>query len=72
MTALTSSMRLGDVDSRDDASQLILTLKGLVLVVAILEARGASEREIAEHRWAIERVRERLGQLVRTQLATAA
>jgi hypothetical protein len=52
------------VSSRDVADTL-LQLKGLVHVRAILEDRGASESELAEHTAEIERVREQLAVLAR-------
>jgi hypothetical protein len=47
---------------RDD---LLLHLKGLVLVRAILEQRGASAAEIEAHSAEIDRLRDRLAQAVR-------
>jgi hypothetical protein len=60
--------------SARELSDTVLQLKGLVLVRAILEDRGASEPELAEHTAEIERVRERLARLAREApgLATAA
>ena len=60
--------------SARELSDTVLQLKGLVLVRAILEDRGASEPELAEHTAEIERVRERLATLARDAqgLATAA
>jgi hypothetical protein len=46
--------------SARELADAVLQLKGLVLVRAILEARGASEAELAAHSAEIERVRERL------------
>ena len=48
-----------------EVADAVLQLKGLVLVRAILEDRGASEAEIAAHTAEIERVRERLAALAR-------
>jgi hypothetical protein len=45
---------------------LLLHLKGLVLVRALLEERGASEAELREHGDAIVRVRAQLAELVET------
>jgi hypothetical protein len=50
------------VSSREVADT-VLQFKGLVLVRAILEDRGASDAELAEHAAEIERVRERLEDL---------
>lgn len=44
---------------------LVLHLKGLVLVRDLLASRGASKIELDEHSAEIERVRERLAGLVR-------
>jgi len=44
---------------------LLLQLKGLVLVHALLEERGASDGELREHADAIESLRQRLATLVR-------
>lgn len=71
MTDVTRFRNVGHIDSDDDVSGLVLTLKGLILVLPILEARGASEQELAEHRRAIDRALERLGQIVNTQVAAA-
>jgi hypothetical protein len=46
-------------------NDLVLDLKGLVLVRGLLEQRGASVGEIEEHSAEIERVRERLATLMR-------
>jgi hypothetical protein len=48
-----------------EVNDLLLSLKGLVLVRALLEDRGASAREIREHGDEIERLRARLTELVR-------
>ncbi len=45
--------------------QLLLHIKGLVLVRAFLEQRGASEAELEEHSAEIERLRRRLASVVR-------
>jgi len=50
----------------------VLQLKGLVLVRALLETRGASEDELAAHSAEIERVRERLSALVAADRSLAA
>jgi hypothetical protein len=51
-------MSVGELDD------VLLHLKGLVLVRAILEQRGATAAEIEEHSAEIERQRERLARLV--------
>jgi hypothetical protein len=48
-----------------EVNDLLLSLKGLVLVRALLEDRGASAEEIREHGDEIERLRARLATLVR-------
>ena len=48
-----------------EVNDLLLSLKGLVLVRALLEDRGASAAEIREHSDEIERLRARLAELVR-------
>jgi hypothetical protein len=48
-----------------EVNDLLLSLKGLVLVRALLEDRGASEAEIRQHGNEIERLRARLAELVR-------
>jgi polyhydroxyalkanoate synthesis regulator phasin len=53
------SMRTGELDD------VLLRLKGLVFVRSILEERGATREEIDEHSAEIERLRERLAELVR-------
>jgi hypothetical protein len=56
-----------------ELADAVLELKGLVHVRAILEDRGATPAELAEHTAAIERVRERLAEIARgEELATAA
>jgi hypothetical protein len=47
-----------------EVDDLLLHLKGLVLVRALLEERGASEAELREHGDAIVRVRAQLAELV--------
>ena len=49
-----------------DVADAVLQLKGLVLVRAILEERGATEAEIAAHTVEIERVRQELADRART------
>jgi hypothetical protein len=51
--------QFGEIDD------LLLHLKGLVLVRGLLEERGVSEVDIAEHTHEIERLRARLADLVR-------
>jgi hypothetical protein len=60
--------------SSRDLADAVLQLKGLVLVRAILEDRGASDAELAEHTAEIERVRKELALLARSAegLPTAA
>ena len=59
--------------SRAEVADAVLELKGLVHVRAILEDRGATDAELAEHTAAIEQVRERLAHLARADgLPTAA
>jgi hypothetical protein len=48
-----------------EVDDLLLHLKGLVLVRALLEERGAGEAELREHTDEIERLRTRLATLVR-------
>jgi hypothetical protein len=55
------------MDETRELNDLVLHLKGLVLVRGLLEARGASTEEIREHSDEIERVGERLAQLGRTE-----
>jgi hypothetical protein len=56
MTAQTSNFRRID--------ELVLQLKGLVLVRELLKKRGASHEELDEHGAEIDRVRVRLAELV--------
>jgi hypothetical protein len=48
---------------------LVLHLKGLVLVRALLESRGASRAEVTAHEDEIARVRGELAQVVRSAAA---
>jgi len=48
-----------------EVDDLLLSLKGLVLVRALLTERGASAAELREHSDEIERLRARLAALVR-------
>ena len=48
-----------------ELDDLVLELKGLVLVRDLLERRGAGEAQIGVHEAAIERVREQLAETVR-------
>jgi hypothetical protein len=48
-----------------EIDDLVLHLKGLVLVRELLESRGAGSNEIDAHSAEIERVRERLANAVR-------
>ena len=54
--------------SAGDIDRILLHIKGLVLVRALLEARGASQDEVAEHSAELERERERLAELVSRQM----
>ena len=54
--------------SEGDIDRVLLHIKGLVLVRALLEARGASQDEVAEHSAELERERERLAELVSRQM----
>jgi hypothetical protein len=49
-----------------EVDDLVLQLKGLVLVRELLKDRGASEPEIRSHSEEIERVRARLADLVQS------
>jgi hypothetical protein len=55
-----------------EVDDLLLRLKGLVLVRALLEERGASEAELREHGDEIERLRTRLAELVQARTYDAA
>jgi hypothetical protein len=52
-----------------EVDDLLLHLRGLVLVRGILEQRGVTAAEIEEHSAEIERLRERLAGLVREEAA---
>ena len=58
--------------SRRELDDLILHLKGLVLVRALLEERGASAAEVEAHTAEIERLRERLAEVVQQTESQAA
>jgi hypothetical protein len=58
--------------ARREVDDLLLDLKGLVHVRALLESRGASSAEVAEHTTAIERLRGRLAELARQEREPAA
>jgi hypothetical protein len=47
-----------------EVDDLVLHLKGLVLVRALLKERGASEAELGEHSAELDRVRSELAALV--------
>jgi hypothetical protein len=51
--------------STHELDELLLHLRGLVLVRQILAQRGATAEELDQHTAEIERVRDRLAQLVR-------
>jgi polyhydroxyalkanoate synthesis regulator phasin len=53
--------------STRELDDVLLRLKGLVFVRSILEERGATREEIDEHSSEIERLRERLAELVRDE-----
>ena len=67
-------MTIVDMPSRFDVSHnqlldrtiddLLLRLRGLVLVAGLLERRGASAEEVEEHTREAERVRARLARLI--------
>jgi hypothetical protein len=57
---VTYERRFREVDDR------LLHLKGLILVRALLEERGASEAELQEHSDAITRVRRQLAELIKS------
>ena len=59
MAAIRLEPRFHEVD------ELLLHLKGLVLVRELLELRGATTAEVRAHSDEIERLRDRLAQLVR-------
>ena len=50
---------------RRELDELVLRLKGLVLVRALLEERGASQEEVAAHSEEIARVRSQLARSAR-------
>jgi hypothetical protein len=50
----------------NELDDLVLQLKGLVLVQGLRERRGADAGELAMYRAEIDRVRERLADLVKT------
>jgi len=51
--------------THDGVQDLVLHLKGLVLVRDLLERRGASQSELDEHTAEIDRVRNRLARVMR-------
>jgi hypothetical protein len=55
--------------TRNDVDNLLVRLRGLVLVRDLLERRGASRPEIEAHAAEIERVRWRLADEVRAALS---
>jgi hypothetical protein len=55
-----------------EVDELLLGIRGLVFASAILEQRGATELELAEHRLEIERLRWRLASLMRSSPDMAA
>ena len=52
-----------------ELDDLVLHLKGLVLVRDLLEQRGASPGELREHGEAIDRLRDELAHIIRTALS---
>ncbi len=67
MSAQAAALRRSSTDE-GDIDQLLLHIKGLVLVRALLEAQGASQAEIADHSAELDRQRERLAELVSQQM----
>ena len=64
---MTNVVRVGRADrrrDRDEIDELLMRIKGLVLVRAILEERGVGDEVLAQHSHELERLRERLAQLV--------
>jgi hypothetical protein len=53
--------------STREIDRLLLQIRGLVLVRTLLEARGATQAEIAAHTAELERQRERLAGLVQAR-----
>jgi hypothetical protein len=51
--------------TRDGVDDLVLRLKGLVLVRDLLGTRGASQSELDEHTAEINRVRDQLARVMR-------
>ena len=49
----------------NDVEELLLRIRDLIFARAILEQRGATDHELAEHRMEIERLRWRLASLMR-------
>jgi len=50
---------------QDQIDGVLLHIKGLIFARALLEQRGASESELAEHAAELQRERRRLAELVR-------
>jgi triphosphoribosyl-dephospho-CoA synthetase len=50
---------------------VLLHIKGLIFARALLEQRGASESELAEHAAELQRERGRLAELARDRLSSA-
>jgi triphosphoribosyl-dephospho-CoA synthetase len=50
---------------QDEIDGVLLHIKGLIFARALLEQRGASESELAEHAAELQRERRRLAELVR-------
>ena len=68
-------IRAGRAESwqrRDEIDELLLRIKGLVFARALLEERGVAPAALEEHSREIERLRERLAQVVQSGFDAAA
>ncbi|TMK70415.1 MAG: hypothetical protein E6G50_08900 [Actinobacteria bacterium] len=63
---MANVMRVGRADTRqrDEIDELLLRIKGLVYARAILEERGVDPGALADHSHELERLRERLADVV--------
>jgi hypothetical protein len=61
---VTAAVRSGGLLDRE-IDDLLLHIRGLVLVRALLTERGASREELDEHTRELERLRERLADRIR-------
>ena len=63
---MANVMRVGRADTRqrDEIDELLLRIKGLVYARAILEERGVDSGVLADHSRELERLRERLADVV--------